>query len=355
MTVYIITIILIVGLQPVLNLIFGSEKYKGIYVFFIGTWLFLISALRDKSVGSDFSGYLRMFTLYGNTPWRDLIDIAKKSDIEIGYVAFNKIIYMISDNPRVLACIIAFILIFVFSREIKRNSNNPAFSYFLFVTMGMLGRSFNVMRQQIAVALALLAYPYIKEKKFIKFLIIILIAFHVHMSVVIVLPMYFIMQTKINYKVYFAFLVSCILCITIGDRLLSLFIYQERYIERYTTFTGERNGAVGECIIFSAFIILISIIWGNHKTGEMKFYMHFAMFCLLISCLTFVQPIIDRMEAYFDLVMIYAIPNTVSRVEKLSTRYFIICSVCAVTLFYYLCIICRADPGEVVPYVFCWN
>lgn len=352
MTVYIITIILIVVLQPLLNLIFSTEKFKRIYVFFIGIWLFLISAFRGKSVGSDFSGYLRRYTIFGNTSWRDLAETAIRSDMEIGYAALNKIIYMISDNPRVLACIIAFFLILVYSREIKRNSNNPAFSYFLYLTMGMLGRTFNTMRQQIAVAAALLAYSCIKERKFVKFLLIIFLASQIHRSVLVVLPMYFIAHTKIDYKIYLIFFVSCILCLTIGDRLLSFFIYKERYA---ATLMRGSNGAVGECIIYTAFVVLLSIIWGCHKTFEMKFYMHFAMFCLLISCLTFVQPIIGRLEAYFDFIMVYAIPNTVSRIEKLSTRYFVICSVCAVMLLYYLCIICRADMGEVVPYVFCWN
>ncbi|MCM1047897.1 MAG: EpsG family protein [Clostridiales bacterium] len=352
MTIYIITIILIVILQPVLQLVLGSDKYKNTYNVLIGTWLFLVLALRSESVGSDLPTYIRRYAIFGNTEWNNLAEVAEINDTEIGYAALNKILYMLSDNPRLLICVVSFFLIYVFSREIKLNSDNPAFSYFLYITLGMYVRTFNTIRQQIAAAIALLAYHYIKEKKPIKFLVVILAASTIHKSVLIVIPMYFIARMKINYKVYICSFMGCILSIVIGDRLLSLITYKERYT---ATVSSVSNGAIGSCIIFGAFIILMIIICKKFKASESRFYMHFSIFCLLISSFTFVMPIIARVLFYFDAVTLLAVPNTVGQVKNISTRYFIICGVCAVTLFYYICIICRADVAAVIPYSFYRN
>ena len=351
MTIYIVTIILIIIFQPFLQLIFGSEKYKNIYVFIIGTWLFFILALRSETVGSDLPTYINRYPIFGETPWKELPEVSKKMDMEMGYAILSKLLYLLSANPRVLICVVSFIIIYVFSKEIKDNSKNPAFSYFLYITLGMYVRAFTAYRQQIATALAIFSYRYIREKKPIKFLIVILIASTIHKSVLFVLPMYFIANMKINYKVYVSSFIGCILCITIGDRLLSYITYKDRYTEMVAR---GSDGAVGSCIIFSAFIVLMIIIWKSFRTPESKFYMHFAIFCLLISSFTFVLPIIARMLYYFDAVMLYTIPNTVSQIKNISTRYFIICSICFITLFYYIYIICQADTGSVIPYSFYW-
>lgn len=352
MTIYIVTIILIVALQPILKMIFGSEKYKNKYVLLIGIWLFFVLLFRDEAIGSDLRGYIVRYQIFGNTLWKDLAEVAKTNYMEIGYAALNKILYMLSDNPRFLIGVVSFFLIYVFSREIRLSSSNPAFSYFLYITMEMYVRTFTAYRQQIAAALALIAYHYILEKKPVRFLIIILAASTIHKSVIAVIPMYLIVRMKINYKIYFASFAGCILCITIGDKLLSYFTYREGYVK---LISRGNNGAVGACLIFIAFIILMIIICQKFKTPELRFYMHFTIFCLLISCMTFVLPVIARMLYYFDSVILFAIPNVVAQVKNISTRYILICGICLVTLFYYICIICRADTCSVVPYKFYWN
>ncbi len=236
--------------------VFGSEKYKNIYVFIIGTWLFFILALRSETVGSDLPTYINRYPIFGETPWKELPEVSKKMDMEMGYAILSKLLYLLSANPRVLICVVSFIIIYVFSKEIKDNSKNPAFSYFLYITLGMYVRAFTAYRQQIATALAIFSYRYIREKKPIKFLIVILIASTIHKSVLFVLPMYFIANMKINYKVYVSSFIGCILCITIGDRLLSYITYKDRYTEMVAR---GSDGAVGSCIIFSAFIVLMLI------------------------------------------------------------------------------------------------
>lgn len=352
MAIYIVTIILIVVLQPILKVFLGSTKYKNIYVFLIGTWLFLVLALRNESVGSDMPNYIDRYATFGNTSWKDLDEVAKIKDMETGYAALSKLLYLFSDNPRFLIVVISFFLIYVFSREIKLNSDNPAFSYFLYITLGMYVRAFTAYRQQIATALALLAYHYILDKKPVRFFVLILIASTIHKSVLFVIPMYWIARMKIDYKVYFISFAGGILCVTIGDRLLSYITYKERYTEMVARGSG---GAVGSCLIFGAFIILMIIICQKFKIPESRFYMHFSIFCLLISSLTFVLPIMARMLYYFDAVILCAIPNTISQIKCISTRYFLIFGICSVTLFYYICIICRADTGAVIPYSFFWN
>lgn len=86
--------------------------------------------------------------------------------------------------------VIAVFFILAVYRLILRYSANVSLSYIALITLGMYGFSFSGLRQTVAFAVIMFAYPYLREKKLIRFLLLILLAGCFHSTAWICVLMY---------------------------------------------------------------------------------------------------------------------------------------------------------------------
>jgi len=109
MVIYLITILLIIILEPVISIFSRKDKLKRNYIFLICFWLFLLLILRSETVGADLLTYIDVYAAFGKCPWGKMIQIAEVHDnMEIGYIVLNKLLYKISASPRFLIIVISF-------------------------------------------------------------------------------------------------------------------------------------------------------------------------------------------------------------------------------------------------------
>lgn len=123
-------------------------------------------------------------------------------------------------------------------------SDDFTFSVFLFVTMGFMLTSMNIVRQSIAVAILFYGYQYLVRGSFKKYLRYILIAFGFHASAIIMLPLYFVIRGRGLRKIGVAVIILSFLFLsrlhTIGNffifryYLLQLFFSCRIYGSQYT-------------------------------------------------------------------------------------------------------------------------
>lgn len=226
---------------------------------------FLIMALRSYSVGTDTSGtYYQIYqkSLYGSSGIRD-----------IGYYFINRIGKLLFGNYRGVLIITSCIICFIAYKMIFNESKNPLFSTYLFFVTNVYFISMNMIRQSIATMIFVISIKYIREKKFIKYLICILIATSIHAIATLYLPLYLINIKKYDLKK----IIILIIILSIFSHQLSPFIinilnssnYFRQYFSSY--FTSAYN--VGQVNFYSLIIsifILILIILG-YKKGKNNF------------------------------------------------------------------------------------
>jgi hypothetical protein len=108
---------------------------------------------------------------------------------EIGYIYFVYVIRLFTDNYTFFLVTHALIYYFLVFKSIKFLSPYPIISLFIFYssTMGLMGSN----RQLIALAICLYSLKFILEKKRLKFLLCVLVAFFFHASALIFLVYYF--------------------------------------------------------------------------------------------------------------------------------------------------------------------
>ncbi len=98
------------------------------------------------------------------------------SDFGIGWKLFSQVIWGIWPDAKSLVFFTSLIFELAFVHFCRRYSNNYALSYFFMVTLGFFGMSLFILRQTVALAIVLLAYDAVEERKLPKFLLLILIA-----------------------------------------------------------------------------------------------------------------------------------------------------------------------------------
>lgn len=131
------------------------------------------------------------------------------------------------------------------------------------------------VRAGLAVAICLWAFRYIKERKFLPFLLIIAVASLIHYQCLVFFPLYWIGFVRLNWIIYFMILASSL---TLGKmlenyiRILSLVTSGELgdKFQKYTEMEGENFSSVGILNVFLVFLLLLIYLYmlKHHKLGD---------------------------------------------------------------------------------------
>lgn len=178
-----------------------EKKFIGISMLLLSILtICALAGLRSSKVGTDVENYaLNQFWLYNNEK-RNFLYVIRQTGIEPLFSLLVLVSTIFKDFHFTLffiefACAVP---IYIYAYK-NRNETSLTFIIFIFL-MTMYARSFNLMRQSIAISLIILSTYYFKIKKYKKTFLIYLISIMFHYSAVICIAIYFIMHILMNYK-----------------------------------------------------------------------------------------------------------------------------------------------------------
>ena len=204
--------------------IFSKNNYISNFAYFsVFLYLTLLSGFR-YDVGTDFSNYLHYFYL---------IELGYDDVAEISFVYLFKFSQFIGLTEQFVFFVLALIISFGFISYFKYFCDKSGFlAIYLFFTVSIFYfASFNLVRQFTAVAIFLFSVRYIIERRMFKYILMILFSSSFHISALLMLPLYFVMNKNYNLKFYslmfVIFLFSFQLIYMVGMKT-PYFIYLER-------------------------------------------------------------------------------------------------------------------------------
>lgn len=168
----------------------GPQKHSAV-LFISVTLVYFLMALKSP-VSGDYSQYAVHFI---NSEYRTVADMANNKG-EQGFHALTKFINTFTGNPSWYFAITSAIICISLFHFIRKHADNQKYALYFYFTIGLFAFSLAGLRQALAMSICLFAYDAIKEKKLLKFFIIVLIAFFFHKSAVFFLPAYFIARFK---------------------------------------------------------------------------------------------------------------------------------------------------------------
>ena len=161
-------------------------NYRWGYLLVIGLACWLLASFRYVT-GFDYRFYESAFQSVAASG----LDGASWS--EPGYLLLNLAVSLLGGNYRVFLLVFHFLLTLLIFVWIGRYSRAPWLSVFLFLALQYFALSMNFLRQALAAAIFLWAYPFLKSRRFLPACGIVLLAACFHRTALIMLPLCFLL------------------------------------------------------------------------------------------------------------------------------------------------------------------
>ncbi|SJN37863.1 capsular polysaccharide biosynthesis protein [Marinilactibacillus psychrotolerans 42ea] len=348
--------------------VFGNKLYLLISFF----TLFILSAFRSINIGNDTEDYLYMFQNFGQS--QDIFGIDTR--IEIGYVALNKVLFLISSNPLILFGVTSAFVIGVFMLFMYKNSNIFWFSVFLFINLRIYYFTLSGIRQAIALAIILISYKFIKERKPIPFSLLVLLASSFHASAIFFFLVYPLSKIKYSKKVMLMYtFVGGVLFLTFNYTIGIILNILPQY-ENYLSSSYFESIKLASIIDF--IIILLIFLFGlftSHRflssadrrlveensknssgSSSLNILLHIISLAVMITFIAINGAVIKRAALYFFMFAVIFIPYTIQNIKNKKVRVLTLYLIFVLVFAYNLIIlIYRPEWQRVYPFEFFWQ
>ena len=328
-----------------------TKKYKRLrwrWLFLAALPLFVLIAFRGSHMGADTSVYLKFFKQVQITPWNRLLaenDATYK--FEPGFVVFEKLLTYVTKSEQVYQVIyssIYFLATVFFANQLEKC--NFSFLYF-FATIGTYTFMFTGVRQCLAMSICLFSYYFIKKRKLIPFLLLMLLAFSFHKSAILFIITYFIYNRKISWGN------SLIYAIFGGLAFIYIDIIQEWFNDSLDyDYAIEETG--NGFIMFAIIVIVtmfsfLMILYYKKQTKESVGMLNIGVITLILWFLRLATRVAERPSYYFMFfsaaMLVYALDALSETKDELLYKFIVYSSFMLLFVYKFL-----TSFASLVPY-----
>ena len=157
-------------------------------------FLIVIFIAQDFSVSTDIAEYMRQYAIIPTLSFGQMLT----HKFEIGYVLLCRLLEMTFESDRVLLVAMGLLILLPFGRYYERDTSQPMVALMAFLALGMYMHAIIFWRQLAAMAILTFAIPYIRQRKLLPFLLILLAAMSFHKTAVVFLWIYLIYNIPIG-------------------------------------------------------------------------------------------------------------------------------------------------------------
>lgn len=338
-----------------------NKKVKTVCCALSGAALAFVAGFRSSSVGADTPGYVRSFQNAQPLDWNSFIGLFGKK--EPLYYTLTGTLRHITDNYTVLFLIIAAFFITAVCYFIKKYSSNILISFILFMSMGYFSFSMAGLRQTIAMGFMILALDRIINKKYLSFVILILIATGFHVTSLIFFLVGIVYFVPLN-AVYITGSIILSMVMYLGGLKIVKPIID--FVWGETRNYDEEFGGISTLILLIVVIIAVLIFYPNiykyHKIRKKQkidnleidsLFLKLLLLSVPFQIMAIYQANAFRVAMLFHFSIIALIPNTL-RVQKDATVKYGGSAVVLLAILYQLFMITMNTAG-IMPFSFAWQ
>jgi len=267
------------------------------------------------AIGFDYFSYRNIYETIAKWSFGDILHDHWHEPL---YFIVCKIFNLSGCSFSVFLLSVNLFLIFAAMQFIYRYSKLPWISVYLYITFQFLAYNMNLIRQSIALAFFLFAYPYLRKQKPFPYVIWILLGGLFHNSLLIMLPFYFLWTRKITWHSLIGQITFVLFIYFFFDpffHLLSPLLPKE-----YSNYQGSYfwNANSFSYVIPSIFYCFLLFLFRNRvaEPSLRSIYLNSALYYFLFSLLITKHFILERFAIYpFSLALI-AVPEIINSFPK---------------------------------------
>lgn len=294
-------------------------------------------------VGADYEPYVRIF---------EEVNKGYSFNIEQGFIWLNQAIGFFTENPQWIFFISSLITLVLMYRFIIKYSVNISYSVFLYFGFCFIFFSFNTLRQFIAIAITLLAFGPLLNRRFFRYLLIILVASLFHITALVMIPLYTLLNITLTRLKIIIFLALAAVLYAMSPIVIDLFLslYPQH---RDSVFLLDRI-KFSEIMILTPLILLTMIRYLQREKkltylGRDRIYANIVFFVLFVHVALVWIPGIDRVALYLDIMLLVIVPFIISRFPRVSAKTILIVSIIYFSSYAFISTYIN-DSHHVLPY-----
>lgn len=292
-----------------------SRKIKNI-VIVISIGMVIIAALRHNEIGADTTVYLNALDYYRSLDKGQILSaqLIWPYDFEIGYFMLTKICALLNISDQMFLFIIAVLVYVPMCMWLAKYSEDPILSVYIYFSLGIYVYSLGLFRQMIAMSITLFAFEYIKERKLIKYTIVIVLAMFFHTTAVVVYPLYWIGKLKLTKS--FKMIVGIeIIAFIFSSNIVSIL---SRFFPIYSSYIGSKYDDTGGSYLM---LILLNLIYflcyfGMNRNVEdktIKVSFNATLYAIFLQIVAYSFVLMGRIVPYLTIYIMLLVPNVLKR------------------------------------------
>ncbi len=350
----------------------GSKTNRILYLGVVFGGMILFAVLRGYDVAIDYGNRVRSMNLIFEMNFQEfMVYTREEANSQYLYTAFVWLVSRVFPFPWLINSLMDIFVLTTFAWFFYRYSKDVTVSSIMFLTF-TFASTLNITRQFVAAAILLIAFHLMIQKKPVKALIVILIAFLVHSSAILMLVMFalYIFDFKLTKSRLLLLLIATAVMFVAFDLIVQLFV---QLFPKYEYVFGEwATGDIGFSLIWTTFYVLLFIGVVLTTPSKIKKSLmakkadtELAASCInvagymayvLISLLKVKMWFISRLLTYFMFGYCMIIPEIMSRFNKIDKHIKALIVLALKVIFVLWGIITTyQDPHGLFPYRFIWE
>ena len=299
----------------------NAQRRRRIYCALLGICLFLISALRASTVGSDTRTYLGHFQRIHLMNWETILYLYQE---EPGFYIVAKLLSLWTYDGQWMLALYSLLYAFSVSWYIYRNSADCLISFSMLIPFMFFAFSMTGLRQTAAISIVLLSFEFVRTRKALPYFLLMLLAIAFHRSAILALPIYYLYSIRMTpfKRLVLLLLIPAIYLFRYNIiTLLQRWFYSDYQIDRSTNNTWATFAVY--FLIWAAKLYLLAIAGraaphvaqcGPGRQVEAIFIIGF-----IIQLFVPFEPNIFRIGLYYQSSVLLLVPQITSE-SRLSLR-----------------------------------
>lgn len=331
------------------RLLFETET-AGIDIFML--MFLLLLALRGVQCGTDTKQYLHLFNEYSE---QSVPQLFGRYEREFGFKLLNRLVGAVGGDYQLLLIISSLICVFPLWYFYKRETDNQLLTIALFLTVAPFMMYFSGIQQSIAMSLGIPAWYAAKDKKLVRFIVVVLLAMQFHVSAFMLFPLYPLYRAKITKK-WLWFVVPCIIAVFVFRSTIFSFLLNLLWREYSTMPATDATTILLLLILFGVYSYLIPDEGElDEDTAAMR---NILLLSIVIQIFAMLHPLSMRMNYYFLLFVPILIPKIASHSKKQFaqiSRLSVIVMIVYFTYYFIKKVVTDSDSLDIFPYIPFWK
>lgn len=357
MIIYLLAI-MIIGLLFLIGRRNPKLNIAALVLSFIVLWL--ISGLKDQTVGTDTPSYVAYFeaTVNGSAGIDTLFhdNIFTFSGFEKGFQILTYLISRLTTSYTIYSLILYSIVSISTLMLIKKNSSNYFLSTMIYMLLFYLP-SLSAIRQSLAISIVLLGYNFIKERKLIKYVAVVLLATLMHQASIVMIVIYFMYNRTVNPKIIFRYvsiaLISLFSVVPLIYFMSSVNVRYSFYIDRIGSYSLGSFLTLGLYLIIGMFCyVSFRKTRKKQQTEENALLVKTSLAGAAASIIALKVNALSRLSTEFMIYIIIAIPQFISNYPVRTRRHMTIATILLLTLYSLSILLLKPEWYNVTNYQF---